>query len=403
MTQRERESLTDADPHSLLFGTDDDYAGEPAVAPRLTRADRRVEHPNPHRRHRRRGRLVVLLAVVLVAAVAVLIVPRLIDYFRTKDYSGNGSGSVRITVHPNDSASDIGNTLFHAGVVASVGAFKNAASANSKAQNIQPGTYILRRHMSGKSALALLLDPRARDTVNDVVVTEGATVVDVEKGLVKVLGSGKRAAIVRAIENTSALGLPIDYRTGTRSPVSPEGFLYPATYTIDPAAAPRDILQTMVTRFTAQDRGTGFTDAAKQLGSTPYQALIIASIAQAEAKYAADLPKVARVILNRIKARKPLQIDATSAYAPKLKGLDPSKVIYADVKGPYNTYNHTGLPPTPIDNPGSQAMDAAVHPATGNWLYYVNRDQAGHLFFTSREKQFVVAAARCKKNHWGCG
>jgi UPF0755 protein len=100
---------------------------------------------------------------------------------------------------------------------------------------------------------------------------------------------------------------------------------------------------------------------------------------------------------------KPLQIDATSAYAAKLKGLDPTKVIYADVHGPYNTYQHNGLPPTPISNPGAEAMNGAAHPATGNWTYYVNGDKEGHLFFTNSEAAFTQAAATCKANNWGCG
>jgi UPF0755 protein len=164
-----------------------------------------------------------------------------------------------------------------------------------------------------------------------------------------------------------------------------------------------DALQQMVAKFTDQARSTNFTAQAKALHITPYQELIIASIAQGEAKYAQDMPKVARVILNRLAAGRPLQIDATSAYAAKLKGLDPTKVIYAETKGPYNTYQHAGLPPTPIGNPGVSAMQGAAHPAAGNWLFYVNGDAAGHLFFTHSEAAFTRAVAKCRANHWGCG
>jgi UPF0755 protein len=392
----------------LLFGTEDEADRDARADQHLTRADRRRErgrndHHRRRRQHRRRGGLFGLLTLALVAAVALLVVPRVLSYFRTDDYSGSGYGAVTVTVRVGDSAADIGKTLYAAGVVASEQAFTDAASDNSQSQNIQPGSYRMRKHMSGKNAVALLLDPAARDAANDVVVTEGATVVDVETKLEKVLGASHHDAIVAAIENAPKLGLPIDYRTGGRIPSSAEGFLYPATYSLDPGTTPGDALQKMVTRFTAQDRSTGFTDAAKQLRITPYQALIIASIAQAEAKFPQDMPKVARVILNRLHARTNLQIDATSAYAAKLAHLDPSKVIYADVAGPYNTYKHQGLPPTPIDNPGSAAMDGAVNPAKGNWLFYVNGDAAGHLFFTKSEQAFAAAAAKCKKNHWGCG
>jgi UPF0755 protein len=135
---------------------------------------------------------------------------------------------------------------------------------------------------------------------------------------------------------------------------------------------------------------------------TPYQALIIASIAQAEAKYPADMAKVVRVILNRLAAHMPLKIDAVSRYGAQLQGLDPDKVDYDKIKSPYNTYTHRGLPPTPISNPGSDAMSATVHPASGKWLYYVNGSEDGHLYFTASERDFVKAQQRCYDNHWGC-
>ena len=90
----------------------------------------------------------------------------------------------------------------------------------------------------------------------------------------------------------------------------------------------------MVSRFIDEDRTIHFAQQARAPGSRPYEALIIASIAEKEAKMPADFPKVARVILNRIAANMPLQIDATSAYAAKLANLDPTKVIYAQIDSP---------------------------------------------------------------------
>jgi UPF0755 protein len=109
------------------------------------------------------------------------------------------------------------------------------------------------------------------------------------------------------------------------------------------------------------------------------------------------------VILNRIAAKRPLQIDATSAYAAKTQGLDPTKIIFSEIDSPYNTYTHDGLPPTPISNPGAEALHAAVHPTQGDWMYYVNQDAAGHLFFTSSESAFSQAVTKCRDHHWGCG
>jgi UPF0755 protein len=102
-------------------------------------------------------------------------------------------------------------------------------------------------------------------------------------------------------------------------------------------------------------------------------------------------------------AHKPLQIDATSVYGAKLKGLDPRKVTYSRLDSPYNTYTHVGLPPTPIGNPGIEAMTGAAHPTAGTkWGYYVNGDAQGHLTFVVTEADFEKARHKCHVNNWGC-
>ena len=425
--QGDRESMTDSDPHGLVFDSSDDESfahsildesddGHLPRVRRLSRAERRAEAGHRARRQRNR-RAMIILSLLLVAVVAVatwLVVLPIYHYINPADYSGRGTGSVVVEVRPNDDASAIAKTLHEDGVVASERAFKDAANDNSKSRSIQPGSYRLRRHMSAKSALALLLNPISR-VRSDAVVTEGMTMADVVKRLTAppcengagssaTCGPGlDKAQVLAALKDVKALGLPTDFLVNGKTPPSAEGFLYPATYFFPAKTSAVEALGQLITNFTDQARSTGFTAAAKAHKITPYQQLIIASIAQSEAKYPDDMPKVARVILNRIAAKKPLQIDATSSYACKLAGTPADKCIYSSVPGPYNTYNNDGLPPTPIGNPGADAMDGAAHPATGNWLYYVNGDADGHLFFTNSEAAFLKAAATCKRNHWGCG
>jgi UPF0755 protein len=370
-----------------------------------------------HSRRRSKRRFIALLALLLVGVVAVagyFVALPIYHYFSPADYDGRGSGSVVITIRANDGASQIGDTLTKQGVVASIRAFTDAASGNSAAQNIQPGSYRLRHHMSASNALTLLLDPSSRVN-SDIVVTEGATVPDVEKRLTAppctatspantICGLGlDPTEVTKALADVKALGLPTDYNVGGQAPSSVEGLLYPATYPFDDKTSAVDALQQMVGKFTDQVRGLQLSAAAKQLRLTPYQLLIVASIAQAEAKFPADYAKVARVILNRIAVGRHLQIDATSAYWAKLTGKDPAKIIYAAIPGPYNSYTHAGLPPTPIGNPGAEALTGAASPPAGNWLYYVNGDAAGHLFFTDSEAAFTKAVAKCKAQNWGCG
>jgi UPF0755 protein len=420
--QRDRESTTDSDPHGLLFGpSDDDSLLDEQTGPlprvqRVSRSERRAEHGQRSTRRRNR-RVLVVASVVLVCVVGLaawLVIPPIYRHFYPSDYSGSGTGTVVVEVLPNDTASDIGATLTKDGVVASVAAFTDAAKADPRSTSIQPGSYELRHHMSAKSALALLLNPASRIN-SDVLVTPGATTLDVLKRLTAkpcvhqaaadaICGAGLSAAQVKqALKNVKAIGLPTDFTVDGKTPPSVEGFLSPATYYFPANTSATAALQQMVARFTDQARSTNFTARAKALNITPYEELIIASIAQAEAKFAADYAKVARVILNRLAADRPLQIDATSAYAAKLAGLDPTTVIYAEQSGPYNTYRHSGLPPTPIGNPGPDAMYGAAHPASGDWLYYVNADAQGHLFFTDSEAAFERAVAVCRAHHWGCG
>jgi UPF0755 protein len=423
--------MTDSDQQDLFFGSpDDDFLlsehpqdGSPdAPAPDARDESRsrdgrsRLETRRESRQRKRHGVVWILaLVLILVVGVSAWFIGRPIyNYFNPSDYSGGGTGSVIVTVHANDGASQIGDTLAKDGVVASSRAFTDVASDNKKSQNIQPGSYRLRKHMSAKAALALLLDPSVR-LDSATLVPEGATTLDIEKRLTAPVCTAKspsgticglglsQAVVVKAVNNVKALGLPTDFTVNGRTPTSVEGFLFPATYPFDDTTDATDALQQMVSKFTDEARSTNFTPRAKALGITPYDELIIASIAQAEAKYPADMAKVARVILNRITSHTPLRIDATSSYECKVQGVDPTKCIYADVQGAYNTYNHLGLPPTPISNPGAAAMNAAAHPAAGNWTFYVNGDAAGHLFFTNSEAAFTRAAAKCKANHWGCG
>jgi UPF0755 protein len=339
--------------------------------------------------------------VIVVSVVGYVGYTKYENRYHPKDFSGAQGTAVLIQVGSGDGADAIGKTLVNAKVVETVRAFANAATKNSAAQNIQPGTYKLHLHMSSAAAVAALLDPASR-IANDAVVFEGATIVDVQGQLAKALGVGT-AQVHAALNDVSVLNLPAGYANHGDAPSSVEGFLFPATYSFDAGTSPTDALTQMITKFIDEDRTTHFAQNAKAINLTPYAALTIASIAEKEAKVAADYPKVARVILNRIAAGMPLQIDATSAYAAKLQNLDPTKVIYATINSPYNTYTHPGLPPSPISNPGVVAMNAAVHPASGDWLYYVNGDQAGDLVFTNSETQFAADVQRCRENHWGCG
>lgn len=391
------------DDHDAYGGDDHGYpddGGHPSGPLPVTRSGRR--HAKERARRRRRRRTVLVLVLVVLVGLgygAYQLSGKVFDFGgAAADYAGEGTGSVSVEVKSGDGAAAIGQTLADADVVKSADAFIAAAQADDRSLGIQPGVYLMRTQMSAQSALALLLDPTAKQT-EQVVVREGATQADVEKDLAAALGV--------PIEQVQAAAKQIDQIVPTgyltpKPPTSLEGFLFPATYSFDPGTTPLKALQAIANQYTINDREAGLSDAAAKLKLSPYQALTIASIAEAEAKFPGDYAKVARVILNRIAINRPLQIDATSIYGAKVAGVDPKTITYSEYVSPFNSYLNAGLTPTPIGNPGQAVLAETAAPAAGNWIYYVNGDAEGHLFFTDSEAAFTAAVQKCFDNSWGC-
>jgi uncharacterized YceG family protein len=151
---------------------------------------------------------------------------------------------------------------------------------------------------------------------------------------------------------------------------NPEGYLFPATYPLKEKATPESLLSFMVNTANQKFNGAPVAAGAQRNAMNVYQAVTIASIVQAEAASKADMGKVARVIFNRLERGMPLQMDSTINYALNRTTL---KTTTSDTRldSPYNSYQRMGLPPTPIDNPGEDAMRAAINPPPGDWLYFV--------------------------------
>jgi UPF0755 protein len=360
-------------------------------APRRSRAERQRR-----RRRRRLAPLLSLVVIVVLVAASFVLVGKVRSRFGSPDYSGTGTGSVEVRIASGDGADDVATTLVAQNVVKSTRAFINAAKKSGQASDLQPGVYRLKQRSSAAAAMTAILDPANRIS-SKVTIPEGSTYLQVLQIAAKQTKL-PLASLQTAVAKVSDLGLPKDFTV-----TSAEGFLFPATYEFDPGSSADLVLQTMVEKFNSEYGTLKIKAAAAALKLSPYQVLIIASIAESEAKFDADRAKVARVIMNRIAAGRRLQIDASSAYAAKLAGKDPAKVDYASYPGPYNSYTHDGLPPTPLGNPGAAAITAAASPPAGNWLYYVNIDAAGHLGFFTDEAAFETAAATCKAKGWGCG
>ncbi len=350
--------------------------------------------PSAPRRQRGKGaaalKLVVALLVVLgLLAGAAFAAKRVLQRDpAAPDYRGAGSGEVTVQVKPGENLTAVGATLMAKGVVKSREAFRKATLQEPDATKLQPGYYTLRGQMSAASALALLLDPASR-LRGRVTLPEG---VPLSQALDIIAKQGKLpiAQLRAAVEKPVALGLP-DYAEG-----QVEGFLFPATYDIDPDTTAVSLLQTMVQRFDKAAVDLDLAAGAAKIGRTPYEVLTVASLIEKETAFAGDRAKVARVAYNRLAKGQKLQFDSTVNYVREEKkaalSLDDLKV-----ESDYNTYQNTGLPPTPIGSPGALAIEAALNPAPGNFIYFITVDKAtGAALFTDDYDEFLRAKKKAQ-------
>ncbi|HEV2888747.1 MAG TPA: endolytic transglycosylase MltG [Frankiaceae bacterium] len=348
----------------------------------------------PPRRRGHRGTVVALAALAVIAALALVGGRMVLSRFGgpPPDYEGAGTGEVTVQVPRGASASDIGGVLETAGVVKSAKAFREAAREDERSLKIQPGYYRLRRRMKAKLALELLLDPKAR-LRSRVTIPEGLTVEQTLQTISKNVSDVPIAALREAAKNPNALGLPP--WAGGRL----EGFLFPATYDIEPGTSAVEVLRLLVEETLERVERLDIEGRAAALRITPYQALVIASLVEGETGKASDRGKVARVVYNRLSKPMRLQFDSTVKYAYALEGETKTRLLYRDldISSPYNTYRNDGLPPAPINSPGEAALEAALEPTPGPWLYFVVVDKDGNSAFAVTAEEFARLKERYRQ------
>jgi UPF0755 protein len=162
-----------------------------------------------------------------------------------------------------------------------------------------------------------------------------------------------------------------------------EGFLFPSTYEFTRHATCEQVVKRMVQNFRAVWETLKPAGAPENPGGvTTFEVVTLASLVERETPNAEERPLVAGVFYNRLRHGTPLQCDPTVQYAMELAGRSEKNVHAVDLRtnSPYNTYEHRGLPPGPIANPGEASLRAALAPATTDYLYFVANDQGGHFF-----------------------
>jgi UPF0755 protein len=290
---------------------------------------------------------IILVAILLGGTGLLLLTSKPIDF-----PDGAAGPEVAISVAAGETGASIANDLYNGGVILTSKTFLELALKDSRALSISPGLHKIESHITSLSALEELLDPKRNSGL--VQVTEGSTYFDVLKALqkAKIVGKVGKQVIPDIAKGHTSL----------------EGLLFPATYALPEEANVSSSVATMLEKFTEQGNKLNLNSGFERYNA--YQVLTIASLIQIEAD-TADFAKAARVIYNRLAINMPLQLNSTIQYANNTRGRIALSRKATTIQSPYNTYLHTGLPPTPISNPGAAAITAALHPIAGDWLYFI--------------------------------
>lgn len=298
------------------------------------------------------------------------------------DFPCNNSSQVtaNINIAAGESGSEIAQSLFSAGVVKSSEAYFRVAVGDSRSQRVAPGNHEIETQLCAVEALEQLLDSsRIKGLIN---ITEGAWLSEILPQFY--------AAKYSVSDMSSALKTVV--KPSGFSTV--EGLLFPAQYSFASGTLAKDALQSMINRATLEMEKAGLFTAKGKF--TPQQLLIIASLVQAEGN-TEDFAKISQVIRNRLIKGMPLQFDSTVHYVKKSRGSVFLSTQSTLINSPYNTYRRYGLPPGPINNPGADALRAAVNPVPGDWLYFITVAPFDTRF-TSDINQFNAWKIEYKKN-----
>lgn len=345
----------------LFLGAPTQASSEPAAS-RRARQRGKARKAKERRKRRRRSIIVVTLALALVLGAGYVVWsvvgPMLSNgggEQTVADFPGPGSGQVQVVVAQGDVGGVIGQKLEEAGVVATASAFTAAFGANPDAASIQPGTYTLQLEMKARDAVAALLNTANRVSLK-VTVAEGLSRDGIFARVNEVTGIPVEQ-LVAAVADPAA-GLPPE--AGGNA----EGWLFPATYQIEPGASAASVVKQMVDQTVAVLTAKGIPREEWQ------DVLTRASLIEREARRDEDRGKIAQAIQNRLDQEMFLQIDASLAYG---LGKPGTGLTTADksVDNPYNLERNTGLPPSPIASPGEKSIDAVLSPTPGPWIFWV--------------------------------
>lgn len=372
------------------------------------RERRALRIKDQQRRRKRLNSSLIALGVLLVIAATTLIL--VLTWSNDKqppaDFAGAGTTETVIRVSSGDGLREIGTSLLTSKAVASVEAFINAATNDENIKAIQPGYYKVRQGSSANSAIDELINGDNRVGLVDLIpgVTLADTTVvasgEVLPGYVEQITKAACVSLngssncftadqlwqVVKTANVTELGL-VDWAIARVNKIADpsrrlEGMIVPGVYNVPPGNDPLTVLKSVISTSSVYWTISEIATKAQAQGHDPYGLAVVASLVERES-IKSDMPNVARVIANRLALPMRLQLDSTVNYWKAESQIATGATDRTDETNPYNTYVHEGLPPTPIGGVGPDALDAALNPADGPWLYFVKIDKTGKSCFST--------------------
>lgn len=360
-----------------------------------------IERPHGHRPP---WKWVVYLTAMLALAAMVGVGIGGLWYTRQMNPPGDPGDAVTFTVNASDTLETVSTRLETKGLISKAWVFRWYVDHHGGLK-LTPGYYQVHPKDHMGNIMRVLRTPPSQ-TFTKVTFPEGFTIAKMGARL-----EAKTHRLTAGDFGVAATQGTVRSKYLPDGVNSLEGLLFPDTYQVSNGETADQLVQRMV-GLTDRVAGQENIDVrAKAIGVSPYQVLVVASLIEREAKVPDDRPKIARVIYNRLFLGMPLQIDASLFY--QQDGSRPFSELLA-IDTPYNTYLHTGLPPTPIANPGRASIHAALNPSANPskgdplckdipakqpclYLFYVLADADGHHAFAATAAQHEANVKRARE------